>query len=68
MENQLIVYTPKKNAKKIILITFLGIIVSIGIFIVSAFYGATMLFKSKWDETGYVDLSTPSITNVPSQK
>ncbi len=67
VENQLIVYTPKKNVKKIILIIFLGIVISIVIFIISAFYGATAFFESKWHETDYVDLNSPSATSNSNQ-
>ena len=68
MDNQLIVYTPKKNVKKIILIVILGLIISTVIFIISAFYGATVLFESKWHETDYVDLNKPSATSNSVQE
>ena len=51
MENQLIVYVPKKNVKKIVLTIFLGLILSLIIFLVAAYSSASISMKSKWNET-----------------
>ncbi len=66
MENQLIVYTPKKNVKKVILIIILGIIISISIFVISAYFGASAFLKSKWNETKNVNLDSTNTINSTS--
>ena len=63
MENQLILYRTKKNAKKIILIILLGIFISFSIFILSIFSGAFFSMKAKWNGEGYVNLQTKGIDN-----
>lgn len=50
LENQLIVYTPKKNIKKIVLGIFLGILVSFLIFIISAISSTAVCLRIKWNE------------------
>ena len=51
LENQLIVYTPKRNIKKIILRLFLGIFVSLIIFILAALSSAAIFIRFKWNQT-----------------
>lgn len=58
MNNQLIVYTPKKDIKKIVLRILLVFLISIMIFLMAAFFSASYFLKSKWNETEYVDLHT----------
>lgn len=65
MENQLIVYTPKKNVKKIILLIFIAIIASILIFVIAVLGGALFSIKSKWSNIEYVELQTTDITVAP---
>lgn len=66
MENQLIVYKPKKKVKKIILKIFLGIFISILIFALAAFSSAFLFIRSKWNKTNYVDLKSTEITINPN--
>ena len=47
LENQLIVYVPKKNVKKIILLVILGLLLSIIVFCASAFSSAIISLKTK---------------------
>lgn len=47
MENQLIVYVPKKNVKKIVLLVILGLIVSLLIFITTVFFSTLISLKNK---------------------
>lgn len=61
MENQLIVYTPKKNVKKIILCVTLGILLSIIIFVVTVFSSAILHSKNRWNKNDYVDLKTTDL-------
>ena len=56
MENQLIVYTPKKNVKKIVLIIFLGFFISMTVFTVSFVSSAAISSKSKWNQTKDVNI------------
>lgn len=65
MENQLIVYAPKKNIKKIIFGIFLGILISLLIFISATFGSAYIFTKLKWNKTNYVNLQTTDITVNP---
>ncbi len=58
LENQLIVYTPKKNVKKIILTVLLLMLIGIVIFLIAAFSSASIFLKNKWNETEYVNLQT----------
>ena len=50
MNNQLIVYTPKRNVKKVFLRVFLAIFISILIFVISAFSSASIFIRYKWNE------------------
>lgn len=50
MNNQLIVYTPKRNVKKVVLRVFLAIFISILIFGISAFSSALIFIRYKWNE------------------
>lgn len=61
LENQLIVYTPKKNVKKIILCVLLGLLISIIIFVVTVFCSALVCSQNKWDKKDYVDLKTTDL-------
>lgn len=61
MENQLIVYTPKKNVKKIILCVLLGLLISIIIFVITVVSSALICSKNKWNKNDYVDLKTTDL-------
>jgi len=50
LDNQLIVYTPKKNVKKIVLGIFLAIFVSFLIFMISAISSTAICLRIKWNE------------------
>ena len=60
MENQLIVYTPKRNIKKIVLRLFLGVFVSFSIFILAAFSSAAIFIRFKWNQTSGTNYYVPS--------
>jgi len=62
LENQLIVYKPKLQVKKIILKVLLVIFISILIFAITAFCSAFIFTRIKWKETDYVDLRTTQMT------
>ena len=50
MENQLIVYTPKKNVKKMITTILLVILISFLIFLLSAISSTAICVRIKWNE------------------
>ena len=50
LDNQLIVYTPKKNVKKIVLGVLLAILVSFLIFMISAIGSTAVCLRVKWNE------------------
>ena len=50
MENQLIVYTPKKNVKKIVTTVLLGIMLSFLIFLTSAISSTAICCRIKWNQ------------------
>ena len=58
MQNQLIVYVPKKNVKKIILFVILGILLSIVVFAISAFSSAVISLNSKAPKLDNANLMT----------
>jgi len=66
LENKLIVYKPKKNIKKIILIIFLALFLSILIFVAATLSSALISIKSKWNNYNYENLQTIKITEQPT--
>ncbi len=54
MDNQLIVYTPKKNIKKIVLKILLAIVISFTIFLLAALSSAAIFIRFRWNQTNGV--------------
>jgi len=50
LNNQLIVYTPKRNVKKIVLGILLAIFISFLIFMISAIGSTAVCLRIKWNE------------------
>lgn len=68
LENQLIVYKPKKNIKKIILIIILVLLLSIILFATVTLSSALISIKSKWGKEDYHNLQTVKFTDYPVNK
>ena len=68
MDNQLIVYKPKKNIKKIILIITLVLLLSVILFITVTLSSALISIKSKWDKSDYHNIQTVKFTDYPANE